>query len=665
MPQDVEFTLSQRRYTFAWWLGLLLFPGLAGATAPGESLLPEEAFYGDLPALLTASRLPQNREDAPVAVTLIDREMIEASGFTEIAELMRLVPGMVVGFDRAHSPVVGYLMLETFLSRRMQVLVDGRSIYAPTLGGPVWSMLPLNIDDIERIEVIRGANAASYGSNSFLGVINIITRQPGLDDGWDLRASLGDDSLREFSLRTGGSEGAVDYRFSAWTQENSGFENRFDGKDIQFLNARLDYRATDRDLLTVDVGYSEGDYEQDEPLDATTPEHLRQLRSNYQLFRWQRVIDENQEIYVQAYHNLDDHIEEMNLELGPPLNILVPYDQNYRAERYDVEFQHTLAPTEGVYLAWGGSLRRDEVVTARYVINSAIKIRTERAFVNASWDLGDAGLVNGGLMYEDNDIVTDDELSALLSWNYDLQADTTLRLMVTTATRTPVAIEQFPDWKVSVPGSSPPDEQLLYKRVDVQSEKLVAAGIGLIGQALEGRLAYDLSYTSYRLKGLIGTKFDPAFPDLGLDPGSDYVDNLGDARLRSIELSLQYRFDNRARLILGYGNTRLHSDNSMVAGTYEGAAPENLISLLAIYPVNARFTVSAGYYLIDDGERLGRSESIDEINKLDLRLAYKFRIDGRPAELIFTGQNLGADYDGLSFGNRVDERLFVTLRLHL
>jgi len=646
-------------------LALLFLPLPGNAAAPGGTLLPEEAFYGDLPVLLTASRLPQDREDAPVAVTLIDREMIEASGFTEVAELMRLVPGMIVGFDRGHTPVAGYLMLESFLSRRMQVLVDGRSIYTPTLGGPVWSMLPLNIDDIERIEVIRGPNGASYGSNSFLGVINIITRAPGLDSGWDARMSLGDDSMQEYSLRTGGSEGNADYRFAAWTQKNSGFVNRYDGKDIRFFNGRVDYRPNHRDLLTADLGYSEGEYQQDEPLDPSTPPHLRHLRSNYQLFRWQRVIGEDQEIYVQAYHNLDDHIEDFALKVGPPLNMTIPYDQNYRAQRYDIEFQHTLTSGTGINLAWGGSLRRDEVTTERYVLNSPIKVRTRRAFVNASWDLGEAGLINGGLMYEDNDIVTRDELSALLSWNYHLQPDTTLRLLLTSATRTPVAIEQYPDWKVSVPGVSPPDEQLLYKRFNIQSEELLAAGVGLVGQALDGRLAYDLSYTRYDLKGLIGTEHDPAFPDLGVEPGADYVLNIGDAALHSLEVSLQYRFRNHARLILGYANAELDPASSAVTRAFGKSVPDQLLNLLIIYPVSSRFTASAGYYLIDDVGRLARNVVLDQINKLDVRLAYRFHLHGHAAELIFTGQNLGADYDGLSYDNRVDERLFVTLKLRL
>jgi len=63
-------------------------------------------------------------------------------------------------------------------ARRMQVLVDGRPVYGPATGGVRWMELPLDISDVERIEVIRGPNAAAYGANSFLGAINIVTQHP-------------------------------------------------------------------------------------------------------------------------------------------------------------------------------------------------------------------------------------------------------------------------------------------------------------------------------------------------------------------------------------------------------------------------------------------------------------------------------------------------------
>lgn len=125
---------------------------------------------------------------------------------------------------------VGYHMLHDRFSRQMQVLVDGRSVYEPTVGGVPWTDLALTIDDIERIEVIRGPNAASYGSNSFTAVINIITRHPVLDRGVSLKANAGSNGLAEGFLRYGGNHRSFDYHINYTHQEIDGTDNTSKGQ---------------------------------------------------------------------------------------------------------------------------------------------------------------------------------------------------------------------------------------------------------------------------------------------------------------------------------------------------------------------------------------------------------------------------------------------------
>lgn len=131
-----------------------------------------------MPTVLSASRLVQPINEVPVAITVIDRELIEASSAVNVAELLRLVPGFQVTYTEGIDAITTYQGFADQLSRRMQVLVDGRPVYNPGISGVIWSALPLTLDEIERIEVVRGANAAAYGSNAFLGTINIITRSP-------------------------------------------------------------------------------------------------------------------------------------------------------------------------------------------------------------------------------------------------------------------------------------------------------------------------------------------------------------------------------------------------------------------------------------------------------------------------------------------------------
>ena len=105
--------------------------------------------------------------------------MIRASGARNIHELFRLVPGFQMGMHTGNTPLVTYHGLADEAPRRMLVQVDGRSVYSPYfIAGVEWNQIGVDIDDIERIEVFRGSNSATYGSNAFLGVANIVTRAP-------------------------------------------------------------------------------------------------------------------------------------------------------------------------------------------------------------------------------------------------------------------------------------------------------------------------------------------------------------------------------------------------------------------------------------------------------------------------------------------------------
>ena len=139
----------------------LLFISSFSHSVLAESNTPsEEEFFGEIPIVLTATRLAQPATEAPAAISIIDREMIKASGAREIADVFKLVPGFVVSHESGYTPIVMYHGLSDEYARRMQVLIDGRSVYSPSGGGVEWSNLPLTVDDIERIEVIRVPNPA-------------------------------------------------------------------------------------------------------------------------------------------------------------------------------------------------------------------------------------------------------------------------------------------------------------------------------------------------------------------------------------------------------------------------------------------------------------------------------------------------------------------------
>ena len=184
----------------------------------------EQSLIGDMPVVLSASRLRQPLSEAPNAMTVIDRAMIKASGFRTIPDLFRMVPGMYVSYWSGNSAIVGYHGVIEQYARRMQVLVDGRTVYMPPNGGVSWEDLPLQMEDIERIEVIRGPAAASYGGNSFQGVINIITRDAGAQHGFKASVTKGNGGISDAAVNFGKHTEALDYRVSLGMRSDDGYD---------------------------------------------------------------------------------------------------------------------------------------------------------------------------------------------------------------------------------------------------------------------------------------------------------------------------------------------------------------------------------------------------------------------------------------------------------
>src|SRR5487761_2060492 len=219
------FQRSPSQQLLASILCLLVLPAHANESTPAD-LASEEVYFQDMPIVLTASRLSQPISEAPSAMTVIDSEMIKASGFRTVPELMQLVPGMYVGYVDGNTPVLSLHNSTDQYSRQMQVLIDGRSVYMPPYGGVNWADLPLLIDDIERIEVVRGPSSASHGTNSFYGVINIITRDPSTENGAGKLSITGGYASDAYAKLSGNGEN-FDYRISAGYRSDGGYSNTY------------------------------------------------------------------------------------------------------------------------------------------------------------------------------------------------------------------------------------------------------------------------------------------------------------------------------------------------------------------------------------------------------------------------------------------------------
>ncbi|MCW8919562.1 MAG: TonB-dependent receptor plug domain-containing protein, partial [Gammaproteobacteria bacterium] len=421
----------------------LALMGLCGFACAGKAVAFEgEDYLLDIPVVLNITRLPQSMDELPTAVTVIDREMIEASGALELSDLLRLVAGFQIGhYHDTDGPrtAVTYHGNTNQYSRRMQVLIDGRSIYTWGTGGAEWTDLPLVIDDIERIEVSRGPNGVTYGSNAFLGVIHIITRHPSTQQGSRATVTLDDDQYRETTLRYGGGGGDFTYRLSGSYKEDDGFEayTATDGNHYELnddnrtaaLTFRGDYRGGVNDYLTMQFGGASGPREVGETTDVSSPVRERQNSTHYQQLKWQHIIDSESEINAQLYHNshkvedsyqtalLSDIYSELLGVTVPPAMVpfidpygksdqTLPVDTSMQSERYNLELSHRFRLNDSTRLVWGGELRLDEVTAADYFDTGAsYRHHLSRLFFNGEWKPAARWVVNLGEMMEQSSMV--------------------------------------------------------------------------------------------------------------------------------------------------------------------------------------------------------------------------------------------------------------------
>ena len=216
---------------------IALLPALAPSLVAAEDLFDQEQA---IPEILSATRLKQSPAAVPGSVSVIDRALIEASGARDIPELMRLVPGMMVGYVKGNQITVNYHGGQVDSARRMQVLIDGRSVYRPGLATVDWTDLPLAIEDIERIEVFRGPNTVSYGANALTGVISITTRPPANSHGTRLKYTHGQRGIDDWYGSQAFSSGNADYRLSLSGQKDSGFDHT--DKDEPYRDSRASTR---------------------------------------------------------------------------------------------------------------------------------------------------------------------------------------------------------------------------------------------------------------------------------------------------------------------------------------------------------------------------------------------------------------------------------------
>ena len=210
--------------------------------------------------ITSAAKKEQRAEDVPAAVFVITQDDIRRSGLRSLPELFRLVPGMQVAQVNSSMWAVSARGFNDLFSNKLLVLVDGRSIYNHAFSGVFWDGEGLLLQDIERIEVIRGAGGAVWGANAMNGVINIITKSAADTKGTSFAVGAGTFERDQAAIRYGGSVGGLAYRvYSQWSDHSDSQDKAGGSADDRWHSltsgARADW-SRGSDAVMAQAGFS-------------------------------------------------------------------------------------------------------------------------------------------------------------------------------------------------------------------------------------------------------------------------------------------------------------------------------------------------------------------------------------------------------------------------
>jgi iron complex outermembrane recepter protein len=300
----------------------------------------------------SVARKPQRLSQAAAAVFVITRDDIRRSGAVSLPEVLRLAPGVQVARINQSEWAITARGFNGRFANKLLVLVDGRTVYSPLFSGVYWESLDLPLENIERIEVIRGPGATMWGSNAVNGVINILTRAPVDTQGTSLSLTAGDADKVATAGRYGGKMGdhgyfRVNARFydrsvdsnlpwgNQWTDSQAGF--------------RGDWNPSSRDSFTLT-----GDALRAEVHSAYSPVVTRLNASPAPLDldyaaatenlvgRWERKLTESTGLALQVSYTREDRSE---------------VDQTGKRDTFDADFQYRMGLGSRQDIVWGFDAR--------------------------------------------------------------------------------------------------------------------------------------------------------------------------------------------------------------------------------------------------------------------------------------------------------------------
>ena len=596
--------------------------GLASAAQAQDRDLTKLSLEDLLSAEITSvAKKPQRVDEAAAAIFVVSQEDIRRSAALDIPDILRMVPGMEVGQLPSGGAAVSARGFNGLSANKLLVLVDGREIYISDLGGVFWDQQLLPVEDIQRIEIVRGPGATLWGANAVNGVINIVSKHSVDTLGAAATAEVDSQGADRFYARFGAQIGAST-TVRAYLTDHS-LRDRVEGPSGQSKDFatgiqggfRLDSEPSEKDALTLQGDVQAGHNGLDPILPNSGPRQVQTYSGNNLVGRWSRSFDDRSGFTLQAYW---DHIHRSESGL----------DDSTDQIDLDVSDHFDLTPRNAII--WGAGVRR---VSDRVTGSTALFLSPERALD-----------VWYGTFIENDITLVPDRLNISIGAKFEHSADSGFQFQpsiraiwrspggwsvwaaASRATRTPSRFEG--DLTALTPA-------LLLSPGSLTSESMVAYEIGWRGQLHPAVVldvaAYHQVYDRLISWGLVG--ITPA----GL-PNVQNGNN-GHGRSTGVEAALDLTVNSRWTIkvagdllslrIAPGGINSVNSANSID----ETASPHTQASVRSLWNVSNTVDLDIWY------RRVGKLNggAVPAYNDLDVHLAW------RPTahlEMTLAGQNL-------------------------
>ncbi|HXE97900.1 MAG TPA: TonB-dependent receptor [Dongiaceae bacterium] len=597
-------------------------------------------------SVFSASRKNQTLSDVSSAVFVINQEDIRRSGATTIPDLLRMVPGVQVASIDNNSWAISVRGFNGTYANKLLVMIDGRTVYTPLYGGVFWDVQDTLLEDIERIEVIRGPGSTMWGANAVNGVINIITKNAQDTKGALLTGLVGSRDRGTAAVRYGSSIGdSTNYRLYVKhtdrgdTTATTGPANdsmqltrggfRIDSAPAHNLNLTLQgdfYGGTANKTFTIPI--------LSPPFSRTTPQPADIFGANI-LSRLDWLQSESSKFSLQLYYDRTSRETSIIKE---------------ERDTVDVDLQHNLRIAGSHEFTWGAGYRflHDDIPGTPNALFLTPQSRSDslvNLFVQAEITLLPEKLrFITGTKLEHNDFVGWElEPTARLLWTPDRHYS--VWTAVTRSIRTPSRAEQ--DGKkgfAAFPPTPPAPLPLILIGAgsrELNPETLLAYELGFRADLSE-TFSLDISSFYNRYHGIVGPNRGNPFPEGGTQITVPInITNLNDYDSAGGEISLQWQPRDWWKLKGGYAYIGFFGDGVDDSAAVK-ATPSHQATLRSMLALGrdvdldlwARYVGANRYPLFTNTTQIVQ---IPDYVALDVRLAWR-PVAG--VELSVVGQNL-------------------------